>query len=93
MKILFVIDQLDNANNGTVMSTRRFTDILRKQGNEVRFVSMGEEAEDKYVVGELYLPFFNGVIKKQGMALAKPDKKILRKAIGWADVVHFFMPF
>ena len=93
MRILFVIDQLDNANNGTVMSTRRFAAILRKMGNEVRFVSTGEEAEDKYIVGELYLPFFNGIIKKQGMMLASPNKKVLRKAIGWADVVHFLMPF
>ena len=93
MRILFVIDQLDNASNGTVMTARRFADILRQHGSEVRFISTGEEAEDKYVVRELYLPFFNGIIKKQGMMLAKPEKKVLREAIGWAEVVHFLMPF
>ena len=93
MRILFAIDQIDNANNGAVISARRFADILRQQGNEVRFISTGKEAEDKFVVEELYIPFFNGIIKKQGMVLASPNKDVLRIAIGWADVVHFLMPF
>lgn len=31
MKILFVIDQLDNPNNGTTVSALRFAEGLRKK--------------------------------------------------------------
>ena len=93
MNILFVLDQCDNENNGTTISARRFAEVFRARGHEVRFVSAGKDAEDKYVVKELRIPFFDGIIKKQGALIAKPDAHILRKAIAWADVVHFFLPF
>lgn len=93
MKILLVIDQYDNANNGTTISTRRFADTLCRHGNEVRVVSTGEKAQGKYLVDELFIPVFNGIIKKQGMTIARPNDDILQTAIAWADVVHFLMPF
>ena len=93
MKILFIIDQYDNDNNGTVISAKRFANVLRQFGHEVRFVSPGVETEEKYAVRKLNIPFFNGIIEKQGMTLGKPCKVVLRKAIEWADVVHFLMPF
>ena len=53
MKVLLVIDQFDNANNGTTISARRFAETLGRHGNEVRVVSTGEAADGKYVVKEL----------------------------------------
>ena len=35
MKIVLVIDQFDDANNGTTISARRFAQALRDHGNEV----------------------------------------------------------
>lgn len=93
MRILLVIDQYDNDNNGTTISTKRFADALRRRGNEVRAVSTGKETEDKYVVDELYIPIFNNLIEKQGMCIAKPNGGTLRSAIKWAEIVHFLMPF
>ena len=36
MKIVLVIDQFDDANNGTTISARRFAQALKNHGNEVR---------------------------------------------------------
>ena len=36
MKILLVIDQFDQGNNGTTISARRFDQALAADGNEVR---------------------------------------------------------
>ena len=94
MNILVVIDQYDGANNGTTISARRFVENLRKDGNEVRVISTGKQDKDKYVVKELKLPpIANKIIKSQGMEFAKPNEEELRKAIEWAEVVHFYMPF
>lgn len=35
MKILLVMDQYENANNGTTISARRFAEGLRKRGHDV----------------------------------------------------------
>lgn len=94
MKVLLVIDQFDNANNGTTISARRFAETLGRHGNEVRVVSTGEAADGKYVVKELpLLPLANWIVKKQGMCFAQSDRRLLEEAVGWADVVHFLLPF
>ncbi len=94
MKILLVIDQFDNANNGTTISARRFASVLKRHGNEVRVVSIGQAAPDRFPVPELRtIHVVDQIIKKQGMAWAKPDRGTLEEAVGWADVVHFLMPF
>lgn len=94
MKILLVIDQFDDANNGTTISTQRFAQTLRSHGNEVRVVSTGAPGPEKYPVRELPLvPIARGIIKKQGMSFAIPNKQVLAEALAWADVAHFLMPF
>ena len=94
MKILIVIDQFDDANNGTTISAKRFAKGLEDLGHEVYIVSTGKEADNKYVVKKMPLPFIiSGIIKSQGMTFAIPNKKVLREAISNVDVVHFYMPF
>lgn len=94
MKILIVIDQYDNGNNGTTMSARRFVEALERHGHKVSVVSTGRPKPNKYVVKKLPLtPIVSHIIKSQGMCFAIPSKKVLTKAIQDADVVHFYMPF
>lgn len=94
MKILLVMDQFDDDNNGTTISARRFAAELKQHGNEVKVVSIGKPAPDRYIVKEFKLfPIADHIIKKQGMAFARPNRETLEEAIGWADVVHFLMPF
>lgn len=94
MRILLVMDQLDDKNNGTTISAQRLAVTLREHGNEVRTVSVGEASHDRYSLKELkLLPGVRGIVHNQGMLFAYPDRVVLEKAIRWADVVHFLMPF
>ena len=94
MKILIVIDQFDQDNNGTTISARRFAKGLEKRGHEVSIVSTGKEGPNKYTVKSLkLLPIASGIVKSQGMTFAIPSKEVLTKAIKEADIVHFYLPF
>ncbi len=95
MKILIVIDQFDNSNNGTTISARRFAKGLQEAGNEVYVVSTGDKKDEyKFNLKELPLPpGISHIIKSQGMSFAIPNTEILEKAISSVDVVHFYMPF
>ena len=101
MRLLLVIDQFDAANNGTTISALRFAGALSERGHEVRVActwkpgAPGEDVQPfrHYLFDPLRIPGFNGVIARQGAALAKPDDAKLREALEWADVTHFMLPF
>lgn len=94
MKILLVVDQFDSDNNGTTISARRFAEELKRHGNEIKTASIGKASPDRYAMQEFKLiSFADHIIKKQGMAFARPNRESLEEAIRWADVVHFLMPF
>nr|WP_325230663.1 glycosyltransferase [uncultured Oscillibacter sp.] len=93
MKIVLVIDQFDDANNGTTISARRFATVLKEHGNEVRVIATGKPTDYKYAVRQMkFLPIVEHLITSQGMRLAIPNKHVFEKAAAWADVVHFMMP-
>ena len=93
MKIAIIIDQYDNENNGTTVSAARFVKHLRLRGHEVCIVSTGKPAPDKFVVPERNFGIFEPFIRSQGMTLAQPDKKNIKKALQDADIVHMYLPF
>lgn len=93
MKILLVIDTYDTSNNGTSISAQRFAAVLRQHGNEVKILTTGEPAPDKFVLKEFRVPVFNNLIHSHGFQFAKVDMDIIREAVGWADIVHCMMPF
>lgn len=98
MKILFVTDQYYHSNNGTTVSSRRFAEVLRQRGHEVRIASCGtledlEEGETAYLMEKISVPVFESLIEAQGMTLGKADYPVLEEGIKWADIVHFLMPF
>lgn len=95
MKILIVIDQFDNSNNGTTISARRFAKGLKEAGNKVYVVSTGDSKNEyKFNLKEMPLPpGISHLIKSQGMSFAIPNTEILEKAISSVDIVHFYMPF
>ena len=95
MKILIVIDQFDNSNNGTTISARRFAKGLKEAGNKVYVVSTGD-SKNEYTFNLKEMPLPPGIshlIKSQGMSFAIPNTEILEKAISSVDIVHFYMPF
>lgn len=93
MKILLVIDTYDTNNNGTSISAQRFASVLRQHGNEVKILTTGEPAPDKFALKEFKVPVFNDLIHSHGFQFAKVDLDIIRQAAQWADIVHCMMPF
>lgn len=93
MKIVLVLDQFDEANNGTTISGRRFVRALAAHGNQVRVIACGKPAAYKYAVHQMrFLPVVEHLVSSQGMRLAIPNRHAFEKAAAWADVVHFMMP-
>ena len=93
MRIVLVVDMFDEENNGTTMTARRFADMLRQRGHQVRVVSIGESGKDKFGVPEAHYKLVTRISHKQGFCFATPDEKVFRKAFKGADIVHFFLPF
>ena len=93
MKIVLVVDQFDDANNGTTISAQRFARALVAHGNQVRVIACGKPAPYKYPVRQMHFPpVVEHIVSSQGMRLAVPNKHVFEKASAWADVVHFMMP-
>lgn len=92
MKIVLVMDQFDVEGNGTTVSAKRFAEALEKRGNEVRVVTTGAQAPNRYIVETKHKDIVAYFAKKQKMVVGKPDKKIFRKAFEGADIVHFLLP-
>ena len=59
MRIVLVIDQFDDANNGTTISARRFATALKEHGNEVRVIATGKPPDYTYAVRQMkFLPLW-----------------------------------
>ena len=92
MKILFVIETIDN-HNGTSVSAMRFASELKKRGHEVKILTTGEPKADRFVVPNRQLPLVNPIAQRHGFQYALPDENIIREALEWCDVAHCYMPF
>lgn len=95
MRITIVCDVLGQANNGTALAAYNLINFLKSKGHNITVVAPEADSREGFVsVPTLNLgKFLNGVLKKNGVSLAKPDKKILENAIKNADVVHLLLPF
>ncbi len=92
MKILFVINNFYIEGNGLAASARRTVKVLREAGHDVRILSgpnlnEGGEQPD-FPLRRLVFPIFQPLIDANGFQFARSDRKMIRKAIEWADVVH-----
>ncbi len=59
----------------------------------MRILSTGNCGPDGYSVRELRIPVFDKLIKSHGMLFGKAERPVVKKALEWADHVHFLMPF
>lgn len=94
MKITIVADVLGAENNGTTITTKRLINGLKERGHEVKVVSPNPAREEGYYQVPLKnFGIFNRYLEKNGVQIARPDKKILLRAIKDADIVHCTLPF
>ena len=96
MNVTIICDVLGEPNNGTTIATLNLIHYLTDKGHRVKIVSADADTtgkENYYTVPALNLGPFNAALKRNGVRLAKSDKKILTQAIEDADVVHLLVPF
>lgn len=92
MRILFVINSFYGRGNGLAASARETVQHLRQAGMEVRIISIpGTQPSDPqpdYILRKLNFPLFQKLIESQSYCYAIADRKVLRQALEWADVIH-----
>lgn len=94
MKIAIIADVLGEENNGTTITTKRLIENMKAKGHEVFVVSPLQTSENGYyTLSTRNFYIFNSYFEKNGVALAKPDKNILKEVISKVDVVHILLPF
>ena len=98
MKVLFVCNN-DPYSKGNGLGTAVKITIkhLRERGVEVRLLSPVYPTHDgpqpDYTLSRFIFPIFQPLIEANCFCFAKADRKLIRKAVGWADVVHLEEPF
>lgn len=97
MKILIVINNFHMTGNGMAASARRTTNYLREAGHEVRVLA-GPNPDRKgpqpdFLLREYKLPIGQSMVEAQGYHYAASDKKVIARAVEWADIVHLEEPF
>ncbi|MDD3842642.1 MAG: glycosyltransferase [Candidatus Izemoplasmatales bacterium] len=94
--VTIVCDVLGIENNGTTIAAMNLIRSLKQRGHEVRVVCPDQTRKNEpgfFVVPVHNLGVLNRYVAKNGVVLAKPDRKILYSAIKDADVVHLMTPF
>lgn len=93
LKIVIVIDLIDNLTNGSVMTARRFADGLKSRGHDVRLVAVGADGKNDCPVKEKYIPLVTEVSAKNQVKFGTFEEEKIKKAFEGADIVHFIFPF
>lgn len=96
MILTVICDVLGEENNGTTVAAMNLIRSMRRKGHTVRVVCPDKYRrgqEGFYVVPTLSLGPLNGYLAKNGVLLAKPDRKVLLSALEGADAVHIITPF
>lgn len=97
MKILFVCNNFYALGNGLSSSARTTVRYLRQAGMDVRLLAAGnpdpEGPQPEFRLEKLHFPLLQPIIEAQTFCFAKSDRKVIRTAVEWADVIHIEDPF
>ena len=88
-----VLDSWDNAANGAVVSTRRFTERLRADGHVVTIVANAAAEPGVVSLPSFEVPIFGGIMRRMKFQFARPDRAILARVLATHDLVHIQFPF
>ena len=96
MKILFVTNNINVPGNGICTSVNTTVQHLRKRGVDARFLSGISKdpgvPQPDFPLDRLYFPIFQPIIDANGFSYAKRDRRVIRKAVEWADIIHITEP-
>ena len=92
MKILIICNNAYHRGNGLCTAIQTLLSKLREHGVEARLMACANPDPDgpqpDYVLGHFKFPLFENIIYSNGFRFATADRKLMREAISWADVVH-----
>lgn len=96
MKILFVTNNINVPGNGICTSVNTTVQHLRNRGIDARFLSGiskdPEVPQPDFPLSRLHFPIFQPIIDANGFSYAKRDRRVIRKAVEWADIIHITEP-
>lgn len=96
MKVTVVCDVLGEENNGTTVAAMNLIRHLKSKGHELTVVCPDEDrrGEEGFVcTGIRNLGPLNGYVRKNGVTLARVDRRLLRAAVSGSEVIHLLTPF
>lgn len=96
MNITIICDVLGEANNGTSLAAYNLINTLKEKGHNVKVVCPDSDKKNQpgyYILKHLNLGPLNNYLKRNGVSLAKGDKKLIYQACKDADIVHGLVPF
>ena len=92
MKVLFVCNNAFHPGNGQSVAVRKMIKALREHGVDARLMAIANADPDgpqpDFPLEHWKYPIFEPLLYNNGCAFAKIDKKIIKKAVEWADIVH-----
>lgn len=93
MKVLFVCNNAYNPGNGLSASALNTIKNLRDHGVDARLMAVRNSdpsgSQPDFPLEHFIFPIFEPIVRANGFAYAKIDRKMIEKAVSWADVVHF----
>ena len=85
LRIAMVIDAWDDANNGAVVSTRRFTSLLRERGHTVEVLTTGVPMPGKVALRSFVIPTPGHIMERMRLPFAWPDRRLLEETLARAS--------
>lgn len=96
MKVLFVTNNINVPGNGICSSVNRTLKILKARDIDARILSGVSKNPDgpqpDFPLEPFHFPIFQPIIDANGFSYAKVQKRVIRQAVEWADVVHLTEP-
>lgn len=97
MKILIVCNNVYIRGNGVSSAVTSLKERLMDKGIDVRLIACENPEEGgkqpDYALRHFVFPIFEPIIKANGYRYPKLEKKKIREAVAWADVIHFMEGF
>ena len=93
MKVLFVCNNAFTKGNGLSTSALNTIRNLRANSVDARLMAIANPDPDglqpDFPLGHFKFPIFEPIIQANGFSYARIDRKVIREAVAWADIVHF----
>jgi glycosyltransferase involved in cell wall biosynthesis len=92
MKVLFVCNNAYHSGNGQSVAVKAIIATLREHGVDARLMAIANPdpngPQPDFPLEHWKFPLLEPIIYANGLAYAKIDRKKIREAVEWADIVH-----